>query len=817
VFLLHNVHAFCNDNCFQTIQKLVEQATPETLKFSVIQLLFHIIFHIRIWLHKPAIADFVDPLKLPTFKYMSSLNEEEIKTPITRGRAELMWNTVRGDYPLDQPHFDRETFSLALKYLTSSTLTVRIFGMTQINAEINQINKTCASGNESHMEVVERTCEDLTHWMLESQLVEKLFGPSLHVELVKLSQPVLIYLATEGRLSLQHVNCIWAAIRLKHLSHAVFSLLPELVRHLDVQPLHHLSQLVGSLPLDEHTTETLQLSFVVTKRSWKFRTYLENSHSGNRSHSSHGKRKWMSRKARRLVKHTAKLATKRQPSLTTHQASSDSSCSLDSCSSLEELLDSNGLQLSFGPQLDVVPCQNISLSSMSPNTNHLSPLVTSPVLHCEVSSTTGAVEQESINIERTLNDSKEMPSEANLLLDLDDEAGQVGVVTTTNDGLLLRSSSPLNGDTSMGSPALDETVTSSQESLVDGDSVVQQHRDHEQNWLLGNVCAYGNTLLWDLMHDDMACRLQEGVAAEVNRYLCQLVCTCGHEDICKSFIEGCLVNLDESRSVVSSLRLLSDIFSSRCLPSVRGSVYLMRWAETELSMIKRFFIDLVRYTNSYESEAVVTLYTHEEEIKARLEFLSSLFHWDVSAGDLKLGVWHVDILWTCLVKNSSMSDVALKWFLQQLQSSEHHTLSNEAISHLFFRKMPELKADSMTVIGLRLWQQLVLLVAQSEEQQVKQEAENCGLPQIWDIALHACDSDVILMAMNYINNYYINAGLGSLERESEFIEKCMDSLARALSVLRENPLQSLHKLCSGLTLLQTHIEAFAKRCLFIGI
>ena len=290
----------------------------------------------------------------------------------------------------------------------------------------------------------------------------------------------------------------------------MFSLLPELVRHLDVQPLHHLSQMVWSLPLDEHTTETLQLSFVLTKRAWKFRAYLESSHSGSRSHNSHGKRKWTSRRARRLVKHTTKPA-KGQPSLTSRQASSDSSYSLDSCSSLEDLLESNGLQLPFGPQLDVVSCQNVSLSSslLSPN-NHSSPIVTSPVLHCEVSSTTGAVEQESISIERTVNDSKDACSEENLPLDLDDEAGQVGVVTTTNDGPFLRNTFPLNDSRSMESPVLDETVTSSQESLVD--DVSQQHRDYEQvdnSWLLGNVCATGNTLLWDLMHDDMAVSIME--------------------------------------------------------------------------------------------------------------------------------------------------------------------------------------------------------------------------------------------------------------------------------------------------------------------
>lgn len=37
--------------------------------------------------------------------------------------------------------------------------------------------------------------------------------------------------------------------------------------------------------------------------------------------------------------------------------------------------------------------------------------------------------------------------------------------------------------------------------------------------------------------------------------------------------------------------------------------------------------------------------------------------------------------------------------------------------------MSELKADCMTVTGLRLWQQLLLIVAQSQDQKVKQEAE----------------------------------------------------------------------------------------------
>lgn len=286
----------------------------------------------------------------------------------------------------------------------------------------------------------------------------------------------------------------------------MFSLFPELVRHLDVQPLCHLTKIVASLPLDEHTAETLQLSFVLTKRAWKFRAYLESGHSGSRNRSVH-KRKRTSRRARRFVKHTNRPSS-RPTRLTCRRGSSDSAYSLDSCSSLDEfLLEANSLQLQFGPHLSVVSCQNLSLPSSLLGLNdhaHISPPVSSPVIQGEVSSTTGAVEEEMLNVQQAVTASKHAGSEENMTVHVDDEAGQVGVVTTTNDVPFQGNNSPdgKRFDTSR----LIETVTSSQESLVDVGN--QQQQDCEQavdnSWLLGKVCAPGNTLLWDLMHDDMA-------------------------------------------------------------------------------------------------------------------------------------------------------------------------------------------------------------------------------------------------------------------------------------------------------------------------
>jgi len=53
------------------------------------------------------------------------------------------------------------------------------------------------------------------------------------------------------------------------------------------------------------------------------------------------------------------------------------------------------------------------------------------------------------------------------------------------------------------------------------------------------------------------------------------------------------------------------------------------------------------------------------------------------------------------------------------------------------------------------------------------------MDQLWEIALRALNSDVSVMAIQYVNSYYIGFGNGMLEKEEEFVQRCMDSLVRA--------------------------------------
>ena len=56
-----------------------------------------------------------------------------------------------------------------------------------------------------------------------------------------------------------------------------------------------------------------------------------------------------------------------------------------------------------------------------------------------------------------------------------------------------------------------------------------------------------------------------------------------------------------------------------------------------------------------------------------------------------------------------------------------------------------------------------------------------------------------------------SVGSGALEKEEEFIQRCMDSLVRASGHLHDNPESGLQVIQRGLILLTNHLESFRKR------
>ncbi|XP_076312719.1 ubiquitinyl hydrolase 1 puf isoform X2 [Tachypleus tridentatus] len=344
----------------------------------------------------------------------------------------------------------------------------------------------------------------------------------------------------------------------------------------------------------------------------------------------------------------------------------------------------------------------------------------------------------------------------------------------------------------------------------DGDQAIQQFD-------VDSVCKPAQTILWDLLQDDKITQLAEGLAAEAERIFCNLLCWSTDKMIRMKVIEGCLDNLAHHKSVVISLRLLPKLLGSfQQFRSGTDTHSVTMWAEREHKMMHHFFNDLKAYTVAVKAGISPSnnLYPHTEEIQVRLHFLTCVFSAAGSPEHFRLNLEQVDILWSCLATDKDCADELFSWILNQAKNKDHtHALSLELFKHILLEKMPQLPPESTTMTSLNLLYQLsnVARLSTASYNSSVSEADVCGIEQLWGIALRALNTDVSMAAIQYLNNYYINVHHGTLEREEEFIQTCMDSLSKAIQSLCEAEEKSLMIIQRALVLLKTHVEVFHQR------
>jgi hypothetical protein len=112
------------------------------------------------------------------------------------------------------------------------------------------------------------TKNELADWLVANKIIEHLYGPNLHVEVVKRSQEIVNFLAFTNRLNEKHLDCIWSSAQLKHCSKPVMDTLMSLHKHLNVDSIQYLSSLIAKLDLSQHNEQTLLLSALLTKNLW---------------------------------------------------------------------------------------------------------------------------------------------------------------------------------------------------------------------------------------------------------------------------------------------------------------------------------------------------------------------------------------------------------------------------------------------------------------------------------------------------------------------------------------------------------------------
>ncbi|XP_036323922.1 ubiquitin carboxyl-terminal hydrolase puf isoform X1 [Rhagoletis pomonella] len=261
VYLLRNITLFCNSGGFAAMMLCFEQ--PD-LPVTTAQAITATVSNIKLWLNYGCIVQLFVPLRSRVLQYMCKLSDQNLRSAATRAMADFVWSAVRD--PLDASvSFDVEGLALAFKYFTSTTLTMRLAGMAQINAHINLFNEICTTETVGEVEIVG---QKIANWLTENQIIQHLFGPNLHVEVIKQAHVVLNFLAVENQITEEHIKLIWQATQLKHCSKTIFDILPALVKNLAPRPAMHLYSLLCRMDPKEHTEQSIYIASALTKLIW---------------------------------------------------------------------------------------------------------------------------------------------------------------------------------------------------------------------------------------------------------------------------------------------------------------------------------------------------------------------------------------------------------------------------------------------------------------------------------------------------------------------------------------------------------------------
>ncbi|CAB3381441.1 Hypothetical predicted protein [Cloeon dipterum] len=838
LWLLRYVCLFCKSGGLFAAAELFDEGVH--LEVGVAQAVVTVVCNLKQWLNGRSVGQLLVPLRSRVLRFLCRLPDRELRLPAAKALAELVWALAPPTSA--PPQLDRDGLELAFKYFGSSTLTMRLAGLAHLNLHLNLCTELAGADAAA-----DHCARALADWLIERDVVSHIFGPNLHVEVIKQSQLVLSFLAMEGRLTNEHLDVVWAAAQQKHCARQVHDLLPPLIKHLEARPVLHLYRLLCRLEPKEHTEQSLFLAAALIKFIWSSSssdailkalparphsaTSDENSVSMDEEDESEDGRKTASTASDKRPPSESSVASSGRPASrrallrpTTSPDSDEDNKMVTQFMMVDEDDDersqckmfqassAGGLRGMLGPEAIVVGAEGGPVSVASPFEGP--PGGSGPGAHSEEEDEEGSYSSRmSTKSEKNMADFEGEDEE--------EELSQLAAASAVAVAASAAAAAAVAGEGPrllqlFGGPRFHH-----HQRVTDASAVFAQFNVEE-------VCAEGNTLLWDLLQDETIEQLSDGLALEAEKAMANLLCYNVDRYIRLKFVEGCLDNLKKNRCVVVSLRLLPKLLQSlqgvgggrgaiSCIPSV-GFEHTAVWAEHEHHMMAHFFASLEALRR--EGPRHPNLFPLHLELQVRLNFLTAVYSTPVTPDNFRLSLEQVDILWRCLSEEGRCSDELAAWMLSQARSTgghgppELHALSLEALKHLYLHKLPSVRPETISMVGLSLFQQLCNLarMAQSAPQATPlaplKGVDPIGLQHLWKVALKAKNTEVSMAAIQYLNSFYVGR---QLELEAEFVEQCMAQLQMATAELGTNLELSLTYIQRAIMLLRSHLEIFRRR------
>ena len=168
---------------------------------------------------------------------------------------------------------------LALRFLKSPEMKKRLTGINEIKSIVRSTERI-GSGIVHHKwqdddtpEIRSRWLkpEYLINWIEENKLVEFLLGESSHVEVIKRSASLLIFLANNNHLNVNHLELLWKSQEDKHEATVlgVYETINEIASYLNKDSILYLFEKINSMPIKKYNEQTVKFVKEFTLKSFE--------------------------------------------------------------------------------------------------------------------------------------------------------------------------------------------------------------------------------------------------------------------------------------------------------------------------------------------------------------------------------------------------------------------------------------------------------------------------------------------------------------------------------------------------------------------
>ena len=130
--------------------------SPTLLPPGLAHGLVSVLCNLKLWLNTRAISQLFGPVRVAALQYMCGLSDQQLRNTPTTAMADFLWSSVKDNF--DSPlTLDKDGLELAFKYFSSTTLTMRLTGINQVNTNISLFNEMCNTESVVEVETVRET------------------------------------------------------------------------------------------------------------------------------------------------------------------------------------------------------------------------------------------------------------------------------------------------------------------------------------------------------------------------------------------------------------------------------------------------------------------------------------------------------------------------------------------------------------------------------------------------------------------------------------------------------------------------------------